>query len=407
MAKYKYTALKNNKTIVNGEVEAESPREAREKIRTLGFVPTKVYTENVNVALQFTQKQHLKFLSLDDKIMFTSELEVLLSSGISILEALASIEKNTYKEKIKEICSVLSAEIQSGYTFAQALSKNYGNVFGSVYLGLVKSGEDAGELDVTLARMLVLLRKQQNIKNKIVSASIYPAILIAIMMGVLTIFSKFVFPIFFETIANSGGTAPCMCMANLLMSICNFVNNFWWLILGAMAGGVAGFKALLKNEGFKRGLDDIVLSIPVVSEFFRYINLSNFMTVLHISYDSGLPIMSCLELSEKTIGNLVIKEQAKHTQELVKEGTQLTEAFNRSNLIPPALMSMISAGEMSGTLGKMLQDAAEVVDKKVDMALEAMTRLFEPMVIIILGAAVLFIAIAFVQAYYGMMGSLF
>ena len=405
MAKYQYTALKNNKTIVNGEVEAATLREAREKIRTLGFVPTKVYTETADIALQTVQNQHLKFLSLDDKIMFTSELEVLLSSGISILEALASIEKNTYKEKIKEICSVLSAEIQSGYTFAQALSKNYGNVFGAVYLGLVKSGEDAGELDVTLARMLVLLRKQQNIKNKIVSASIYPAILIAIMMGVLTIFSKFVFPIFFGIITNNGGTAPFM--AQILMNVCNFVNSFWWLILGAMAGGVAGFKALLKNEGFKKGLDDIVLSIPVVSEFFRYINLSNFMTVLHISYDSGLPIMSCLELSEKTIGNLVIKEQAKNTQELVKEGTQLTEAFNRSNLIPPALMSMISAGEMSGTLGKMLQDAAEVVDKKVDMALEAMTRLFEPMVIIILGAAVLFIAIAFVQAYYGMMGSLF
>lgn len=405
MAKYQYTALKNNKTIVKGEVEAATPREAREKIRTLGFVPTKVYIETADTALQTVQNQQLEFLSLDDKIMFTSELEVLLSSGISILEALASIEKNTYKEKIKEICLVLGAEIQSGLTFAQALNKNYGNVFGSVYLGLVKSGEDAGELDVTLARMLVLLKKQQNIKNKIVSASIYPAILILIMTGVLIVFSKFVFPIFFGIIANNGGTVPFM--ASLLMNICNFVNSFWWLILGAMAGGVAGFKALLKNEGFKRCLDDIVLSIPVVSEFFRYINLSNFMTVLHISYDSGLPIMSCLELSEKTIGNLVIKEQAKHTQELVKEGTQLTEAFNRSALIPPALMSMISAGEMSGTLGKMLQNAAEVVDKKVDMALEAMTRLFEPTVIIIMGAAVLFIAIAFVQAYYGMMGSLF
>lgn len=405
MAKYQYTALKNNKEIVKGEVEASTPREAREKIRTLGFVPTKVYTEYADTVGQTVEKNKLKYLSLDDKIMFTSELEVMLSSGISVLEALASIEKNTYKEKIKEICMQLSSDIQSGMTFAQSLSNNYGNVFGSVYIGLVKSGEDAGELDVTLGRMLVLLRKQQNIKSKIVNASIYPAILTLIMTGVLILFSKFVFPTFFGIIAGNGGCLPCM--ANLLMNICNFVNSFWWAILGAMAGCVFGFKTLMKNVCFKRALDDIVLSIPVVSEFFRYINLSNFMTVLHISYDAGLPIMSCLELSNKTIGNLVIKDQAKQAEELVKKGVPLTEAFNRSGVMPSALMSMISAGEMSGTLGKMLHNAAEVIDKKVDMALEAMTRLFEPTVIVIMGVAVLFIAIAFVQAYYGMLGSLF
>lgn len=405
MAKYQYTALKNNKYIVKGEVEAATPREAREKIREIGFVPTKVYTEYPETVLQITENQKIDFLSLDDKVMFTSELEVMLSSGISILDALNSIEKNTYKEKVKNICADLTAAIRSGMTFTEALDKHYGKVFGPVYIGLVKSGEQSGELDVTLARMLVLLRKQQNIKSKIISASIYPAILTVIIAGVMFVFSKFVFPIFFGIIANNGNCIPCM--AKLLMNICNFVNKFWWLILAGIGAACAGGKAALKNVKVKKFLDEFVLSVPVISEFFRYVNLSNFMTVLHISYDAGLPIMSCLDLAEKTVGNNVIKEQVKQTSELVKTGLPLTEAFNRTGIMPSSLMSMISAGEISGTLGKMLHDAADVIDKKVDMALEAMTRLFEPTVILIMGAAVLFIAIAFVQAYYGMMGSLF
>ena len=131
------------------------------------------------------------------------------------------------------------------------------------------------------------------------------------------------------------------------------------------------------------------------------------MTVLHISYDAGLPIMSGLELSNKTVGNYTIKRQVNNAVNMVKGGKTLSEAFNLSHAIPQALLTMIATGEKSGTLGKMFHDVAEVIDKKVDMALEALTKLFEPTVIIIMGGAVLFIAVAFYQMYYSMLGSLF
>lgn len=176
MAKYLYSALKNNNQIVKGEIEASNPREAREKIRKLGFVPTKVYTESVFVEPVEQEYNlntaeivhHITHLSLQEKIMFTSELEVLLSSGIPILEALQSIEYNSPKWKLKEICIRLRNGIMSGMTFAQALSSFYGKVFGTVYAALIKTGEEAGELEATLQRMLLLLRKQDNIKGKII-----------------------------------------------------------------------------------------------------------------------------------------------------------------------------------------------------------------------------------------------
>ena len=406
MAKFIYTALKDNKNIVKGEVEAESLREARIKIRELGFLPTKVYTEFSDEQIETFEKksQSVKFLSLSDKILFTSELETLISAGIPILQALQSIELNSSSEKLKEISLNVRESITAGKTFAQSLSDLYLHLFGPIYTGLLKTGENSGELEVVLARLLTMLRKQEAIKGRIIQASIYPCVLIVIMFGLLLLFSKFVFPIFMGVISFNGGCVPCM--ARMLINICNFFNNYWWMLILTGAASTKAVMELFKNPAVKSKWDDFVLKIPVVRDFVRYINLSNFMTVLHISYEAGVPIMSGLELSNKIVGNTVIKKQVSDSVKIVKNGKTLTEAFRNTQLVPGPLMSMISTGEMSGNLGKMLADTADVIDKKVDMALEALTRLFEPTVIVIMGAIVLFIAVAFWQMYAGMLLSL-
>ena len=413
MAKYQYSALKNNNQIIKGEVEAATPREAREKIRLLGFVPTKIYTEETNTAVPVEQKiaednicnKNIKRLSLQEKIMFTTELQVLLSAGIPIIEALQTIENNSPKWKVKSVSFNIRQGIISGMTFAQSLTSIYGKVFGPVYTSMIKTGEEAGELDVTLERMLILLKKQDSIKGKIISASIYPGVLLIIMLGVMLIFTNFVFPAFYNVIQNGGGQITMNSM--MLIGFCEFLKNFWWLVLMGIGAGCCALTSLFKNPSFKSKWDEFILKIPVISEFIKYINLANFMTVLQISYDAGLPIMAGLELSNKTVGNYTIKRQISNAVTMVKSGKTLSEAFGCSQAIPPALLTMISTGEKSGTLGKMLRDAAEVIDKKVDMALEAMTKLFEPTVIVIMGAAVLFIAVGFYQLYYSMLGSLF
>ncbi len=413
MAKYKYSALKNNNNIINGEIEASNPREAREKIRELGFLPTKIYLEqsneiNQNVDFDVDTKNvqiNVSRLSLQEKIMFTSELEVLLSSGIPIIEALQSIANNTPKQKIKTVCEKIKDGILSGMTFAQALESFYGKVFGPVYTGLVKTGENAGELDVTLSRMLLLLRKQDRIKGQIINASIYPAILIIIMFGLLVLFSKVVFPAFMGVFAFNGAELPFL--ASMLVGICSFVEHFWWLIIIAIGAVCGAASSLFKNYQFKSKWDEFILNVPIVSDFIKYINLSNFLTVLHISYDAGLPIMSGLELSNGTVGNYSIKRKINKSLSMVRNGKSLTESFQCTDAIPHALLTMIATGEKSGTLGKMFHDAAEVIDKKVDMALEAMTKMFEPLLIVILGGVILFVAIAFYQMYIGMLGTLF
>ena len=407
MPKFKYTALKVNKQFVDGEIEAYDLREAREKIRLLGFLPTKVYNEET-VAEKIVQHENVEgknlFLNLTQKISFTGELETMLSAGIPILDALVNIETNSHDLKLKEMAFTLRKSIESGKTFAVSLNEIYGKTFGNVYSSLVWTGEESGELDVTLDRMLTLLRKQDAIKGKIINASIYPCVLLVMMFGLLVLFAKFVFPSFAGVMMYNGTDVPLL--AQTIMGGMDFIGKFWWLITIFVSAGIYIFMTFCQNSGLKRFLDKVLMKIPVLSEFVEFINLSNFMTVLQISYDAGVPMVSCLELANKTVGNFVIKEKVDNVMKFLKKGNTLTESFQWAQAIPDSLLSMISAGEKSGTLGKMFKDASDVIDKKVDMTLEALTRLFEPTVMVILGILVLIIVVAFIQIYAGMLGSL-
>ena len=412
MRKFRYHALKNNTQIIQGEVEAASLMEARAKIRDLGFVPTKVYMESSHEAsieessaLQGKLDRQINFLSLKDKISFTRELQIMLSSGITILDALNMLAVNSPSEKIRKISNVLQTEIMSGKTFAEALNARYAKLFGPVYTGLTLSGETSGELDTVLERVLELLKKQDEIKGKVIQASIYPAILILIMFVVLVLFAKVIFPAFASVFTFNGADVPFL--ARTLFELCNFISNFWYLIIASVVGGSYLFKEMIKDRTFKCKVDSFLMKIPVVSEFINYINLSNFISVLQVSYDSGVPILEGLKLATKTIDSSIVKTRANKSLEFIKNGRSLSESFSFSSLLPNELIMMIATGEKSGTLGKMLLNVSNVIDKKVNIVLETLTKMFEPILIVSIGAFVLFVAVAFYQMYFGMLGTLF
>lgn len=408
MIKYKYTALKDNKILVEGEIEANDLKEAREKIRILGYIPTKVYNEDNSQTVYKTQNisvKKIKFLSLAQKISFTSQMQTLVSA-VSVLEALNSVEKTAPDNKIRELCASIKFLItNSGKTFAQALEYVAGKAFGNVYIALIKTGEASGELDITLDRMLVLLRKQENIKNHVVKSSVYPAFLLSGMFGLLVLFAKFVFPAFASVMAFNGAELPCL--AKSLVGTMYFLDKFWWLVIIFIGAACGLFIQLFKTYGIKNAIDTFVLRIPVLSNFVRYLNLSNFMTVLSISYEAGITMPEGLELANKTVANTCINSKIKETINHVKTGMTLTESFQLSKALPDEILSIVSAGEMSGTLGKMFKDVALTIDRKLDLALEALMKMVEPILIVIMGGFVLFIVLAFAQAYTGMLGSLF
>jgi len=407
MANFKYKALKDNKIIINGEVDAVDYKEARAKISNLGFLPTEIYSEDVKIKNEFNKKFEVKdiFLSLKEKIAFTTEIQTFLSSGIPILEALHQIKLNTPYEKLRNISTDMISVIESGMTFSQAIESIYPKTFGNIYLSLVKTGEESGELEKTLDRMVNLLHKQDNIKGKIIQASIYPCILILMIFGLLVLFSVKVIPAFLGILTFNGTEMPMM--MKMLMGLCDFTTKFWWLIII----GVGAFFGLLmssfENVKIKNFLDKMIMKIPVISDFVEYINLSNFIAVLDVSYDAGVPLIAGLELARKTVSNSLIKDRISNSIFFAKQGNSLAMSFKMSKAMPYAFITMLSAGEESGSLGKMFHDISDVIDKKIDIVLNTMARLFEPTIIIILGGVVLFIALAFYQTYIASLMQLF
>ncbi len=408
MSKYLYNALNsNNKDVIVGEVEAETPREARQKVRELGYMPLRIYdpslvtTEEVKTG---ENRGSITFLSLSDKISFVTELEVMLASGISVVEALSTVEDNSPKPKIKRLASELKKSILAGRSFTESLNLLYHDVFGDIFIDLCETGEYSGELDLMLRRVSLMLKKQEEIKSDIVHASIYPCILLVIMFGLLVLFAKFVFPAITAMLVGNGAQVPAF--AGGVIATMNFINSYWvWCILAAVALGYC-LHNLMRNPETRSFFDKLVLKIPILNEFISYINLSNYMCVMNIAYESGVPFDKTLALATKTIGNTEIKQKALKANALVAKGNLLSDSLSMSKLLPGALITMVAAGEKSGSLSKMLEECVIVIDKKIDIVLKALTKAFEPALIVILGVVVGVIAFAFMQLYVSMIQSI-
>jgi len=403
MVKYQYRALKNNKDVINGEMEALSPRDARDKIRDLGYTPLEITEETLdihNIEDDAGNEGGVEFLSLSDKILFISELQVMLGSGISILDALQTVYKNSHKAKLKKIAHTLQGEIMKGRTFAEAINYLYHDVFGDTFVNLCITGENTGELARTLSRMLTMLRKQDEIKGQIIQALIYPCILIFMILGILIFFAKVVFPAFMGFITTNGGDIPPF--AQGVADFMTFIGANWLLcIIGVLAICGAIF-FIANNEYTRKFIDKILIRIPLVKDFVNYINLTNYMCIMTISYECGIPFTKTILLAEKTIHNCEVREKAELTTQMVEKGKQFSEALEISGLLPSALVTMIAAGEKAGNLSKMLQDCLDVIDKKVELVLQSLTKAFEPAMIVIIGAIVLILVIAFFQMYTGL-----
>ncbi len=405
MAKYKYNAYREKEnTFVNGEIEASSLREAREKILQLGFLPTKVYTEtsseenHLKSNHEITDDIYVKSLSLEEKILFSSELEVLLSSQIPIIEALDMISNTASKEKIRRVAKGLGKFIKNGLTLKESLEK-YEKVFDPVFIGLISAGETTGDISAAFSRLLGLLRKQKATKEKIISASIYPSILILLIIGVLALFGGFILPRFCAMYSDLGIGVSGLTAA--VWSFTKFMSAYGIFVFAGLFGFFYGIYRVIKSGVFKNSIDNFLLKLPFINNFIRTLNLSNFIAVLGIAYDAGIPISSSVNIASASIKNNVIKDQAEVVEKCLNKGETLSTAFIKSNILDISFMSLIKSGEKSGEIGKMLEQIANILDRRVEMVVDTLAKSFEPALIIIIGVIVGVILLAFYPVILG------
>lgn len=391
MAIYNYVALKNNKDIVKGKVEASTLKEARQNVRSMGFLPTKIYEESRNVAETKVEAKKIQVLSLQERIDFTSTFQILIQSGIPVVEALVFIENDAAKLKIRLVAKEIRRQIMAGSTFADTIAK-YPKVFGQIYIGLVKAGEDSGELEKTLERLLELLKKESNIKSKVIGTLMYPAFVILLAMAVVTIMLVFVFPAFKEMFDNQGKPLPWITAE--LMALGVFLKSYWVVIPIIFGTVIFGTKALLTWTPSKKKIDKYSLHVPLLTDLIQYSNFSNFIAVMQVAYDAGVPIVDCLYLSNLTLTNHTLREKISAATGKVQQGQHLSAALKTAQVMPKMILFMIATGEQSGRLGDMLLQATSFIDKQLDKIIETMTKMVEPIMLIVIGGIVLILALA-------------
>ncbi len=385
---YSYEALKNGKQMIKGELTATNLKDAREILRKQGLVPTKI-----NEYIDSKQKGGAKIqsMSLTEKIDFISTLQILLSSGIAAVESLMFMEQEAARKKIRNVSKILKTQIMAGSTFADTLGR-YPSVFGYIFIGLIKAGEEAGELEKTLGRIKDLLTKQANVKGKVIGTLIYPAFVIVLACVIVLVMLLFVFPAFKEMFENQDKALPFI--TQMMINMGDYMKEYWFTLPVFIAAFVAFCMVCVKWYPARRVLDRIVLKIPLLNNLILYSNYSNFLSVLSVSYDAGIPIVDCLHLAVITLENDVLKTKMTGAITKVQQGLQVSQALKATKVVPKMLLFMIATGEQSGRLGDMLEKGVNYLDKTLDSIIDTMTKAIEPIMLLVIGSIVLVMALA-------------
>lgn len=387
---YNYVALKNNKDVIKGKIEAANHKEARSLIRKMSLLPTQITEDTKAEGTKIVAKKIQK-MSLQDKIDFTSTFQILVQSGIPVIEALMFLENDAAKAKLRNIAKELRRQIIAGSTFADTIAK-YPKVFGQIYIGLVRAGEDSGELEKTLERLLELQKKEAAIKSKVIGTLMYPIFVIVLAVVIVTIMLVFVFPAFREMFENLGKELPPI--TEFLMNIGETLRTYWILIPIIFISSIATIYTAFAWKTSKYIIDDLVLKVPLLSALITYSNFSNFVAVMQVAYEAGIPIIDCLYLSNITLTNHTLQMKLSETTTKVQQGQHLSLALRSVQVMPKMILFMIATGEQSGRLGDMLMQATIFIDKKLDAIIDTLTKMIEPIMLIVIGGIVLVLALA-------------
>lgn len=394
MPVYNYVGLNKKGEVVKGKVEAENPRAARQNVKELGFMPTKVTADTSSSNQTQAQKKvthSLQSLTLKEKLDFTSTFLTLNRAGVPIIESLIFMEQDAGSRRIRLLGREVRQQIIAGSTFSDTISR-FSDIFGAVYVGLIKAGEESGEMERTLTRLIELLKKESETRGKVFSALSYPVFVVVLAIVVVLIMLVFVFPAFKEMFDTAGAKLPAV--TQICIDMGEFLKAKWYLLPIIIITFVWGTISLFKWETSRKKIDEILLSIPVVGDLIKYSAFSNFLSVLQVAYEAGIPVVNCLYLANMTFDNSKMNNAVKAAIKRVQEGMHLSMALKMTNIFPQMILFMISTGEQSGRLGDLMDQAVKFIDEELDRIVDALTKMIEPIMLIFIGGIVCFLALA-------------
>lgn len=410
MANYQYLALDTKGEQTTGVISAATESEAIQQLRAKGLYPTQISEEGKakgkgkvvplkakgkakGVAKAKTVAKGKVGGSIKPKSLaiFTRQLATLIDSGLPLLRSLTVLEKQEPNPVLRATVIALAENVQGGSTFSESLAQ-HPKIFNKLYINMVKAGELGGVLETVLNRLSEYQEKAEKLKSKIVSAMVYPAIVMIIAVGILVFLLIFIVPKFTEMFSNTGSELPLISQIVFGMSAFFLANPFWVpnvvFVFIAVGIFVFLFKLWGKTPPGRLMIDTMVLKIPILGDLQRKSAVSRFARTLGTLVTSGVPILQALNITRDTAGNVIISRAIDKVHEAVKEGETIVTPLQASGVFPNMAISMVDVGEETGQLPEMLLKVADVYDDEVDNAVTALTSVLEPIMIVILALIV-------------------
>ena len=392
MPAFRFEAIDQAGKSQTGVLDADSARAARTQLRTQGLTPLVVEAAGTRTRGERKQRLSLgKRLSQREQAILTRQLASLLIAGLPLGETLSVLTEQSERDYIRELMAAIRAEVLGGHSFANALAQHPRD-FPEIYRALVAAGEHTGKLGLVLSRLADYIEERNALKQKIVLAFTYPAIVTLIAFGIVTFLLSYVVPQVVNVFASTKQSLPFLTIA--MMALSGFVRNWWWAMLIGVVLVSWFIKQLLARPGPRMAFDRWLLTAPLLGKLVRGYNTVRFASTLAILTAAGVPILRALQAAGETLSNRAMSDNVDDAIIRVREGTSLSRALGNTKTFPPVLVHLIRSGESTGDVTTMLDRAAEGEARELERRTMFLTSLLEPLLILAMGGVVLVIVLA-------------
>lgn len=393
MPKFYYIARDKNGEKRSGLEEGPTQEEVISSLQSRGLLVVSITTDAKVDLTALSQGAAVKAKLIrrhggcnsNDLVLLCRQLSTLLGAGVTILKSLDIIKQQASSRKLYSVLSDLQKKMEAGLSFHEAMSK-HPKIFSELWVNLVESGEASGNLAVVLSRLAGYLERNAAFKSKIISALIYPLILLVACVGALLFMTIKIIPTFAELFKGFNVELPVL--TKVLISISMFTKDYFLFIFGGFALGIWLFSRYLATKEGQRNFENFLFGLPLIGEFFRAFVVERFTSEMSTLVESGVPILYSLEISEHSVGNLVLSEIVHNIKEEVREGKPLSQPMEKSGFFDPMAVQMVAIGEEIGELSSMFKRLNVFYQEYVDTFLTRITAMFEPAMLIFMGGVV-------------------
>ncbi|MBN2145393.1 MAG: type II secretion system F family protein [Candidatus Aureabacteria bacterium] len=332
-------------------------------------------------------------------LLFTRQLASMIHAGLPILSSLGNIIQQTQNWVLKKVLEQIFSDIEKGTSFASAVEKHPA-YFSKFFVSMINVGEISGRLDEVLNRLVIIGKQEAEIRSKLKSILFYPVILLILAMTVISILLIFVLPRFISVYGSMGVDLPLATRS--LLGLSAFLKNFWWAVAATVVVGIILFRKYRSTSQGRFNIDQFLLKVPIFGQLILKYNLARFSRTFGSLIKSGLPVLQGLAVTENTLNSQVIVTIIKDLRSSILEGQSISEQLKLSGVFPPMVIQMISAGEQTGKLDDMLMEVADFYDIEVDYEIRNLTTLLEPLLLVVMGCLILFMALAVLKPIFNL-----